>query len=192
MDVQQARDLEALIPNLRRYARVLVRDHDRADDIVQDCLERAISRHHLFAPGTNLRAWLFTILVNLVRSEARRDKARGTVIAIEDYHHLLSSPAGQDGALRMRDLKRAYAKLAEPFREVIVLIALEGFSYEEAAEVIGVPVGTVRSRLFRAREQLKRHMEERPATGETPRPAAFRQQTKRAQRVRERTVAAAV
>lgn len=184
MDVQQARDLEALIPNLRRYARVLVRDPDRADDLVQDCLERAISRHHLFAPGTNLRAWLFTILVNLVRSEARRDKARGTVIAIDDYQHLLSSPSGQDGALRMRDLKRGYARLAEPFREVVLLVALEGFSYEEAAEVIGVPVGTVRSRLFRAREQLKRHMEESPVAAERSRPAALRDRTRRPQRER--------
>jgi RNA polymerase sigma-70 factor (ECF subfamily) len=160
MDVQQARDLEALIPNLRRYARVLVRDPDRADDMVQDCLERAISRHHLFSPGTNLRAWLFTILVNLVRSDARRDKARGTVVTIDDYRQLISSPAAQDDALRMRDLRRAFSRLAAPFQEVLILVTLEGLSYEEAAEVIGVPVGTVRSRLFRAREQIKRHMEE--------------------------------
>lgn len=159
MDVQEARDLEALIPNLRRYARVLVRDPDRADDFVQDCLERAISRHHLFVPGTNLRAWLFTILVNLVRSDARRDKARGTVVAIEDYRHFISSPATQDDALRMRDLRRAFDRLAPPFQEVLSLVTLAGLSYEEAAEVIGVPVGTVRSRLFRAREQMKCHME---------------------------------
>lgn len=160
MDVQRARDIEALIPNLRRFAWVLVRDADRADDLVQDCLERAISREDRFEPGTNLRAWLFTILVNLVRSQARRAKVRGTVVSIEDYRDLISTPAGQDDALRVRDFKRAFAKLPKPFQEVLVVVAVEGFSYDEAAAVLDVPVGTVRSRLSRARDQLKQMVDE--------------------------------
>lgn len=157
--------IEAEIPHLRRFARYLARDIDRGDDLVQECLMWAIAKHHTWTPGTNLRAWLFTILVNLVRSDARRDKTRGTVVTIDDYRHLISSPAVQDDALRMRDLRRAFARLAAPFQEVLILVTLEGLSYEEAAEVIGVPVGTVRSRLFRAREQIKRHMEEPARAG---------------------------
>lgn len=160
MDAQRARDIEALIPNLRRFARVLVRDADHADDVVQDCLERAISREHRFEPGTNLRAWLFTILVNLVRSEARKAKVRGHVVSIEDYQHLMPSPGGQDGALRLRDLKRAFAQLPKSFQEVLVIVAIEGLSYEQAAAVLDVPVGTVRSRLSRARTQIKQMVDD--------------------------------
>lgn len=190
MDSEMARDIEGFIPNLKRYAQVLVRDTDLADDMVQDCLESAISRYHLFEPGTNLRAWLFTILVNRVRTEARRKKARGTVVSLENYRHLISSPAKQEGALRMRDLQRALDKLAEPFREVVVLVVLEGMAYEDAAEVIGVPVGTVRSRLFRAREQLKRHMEDEPL-GVPREPRTPHSQPRPVHRRRERAVAAA-
>lgn len=155
MDAQHARDVEALIPNLRRFARMLVRDADHADDLVQDCLERAISREHRFEPGTNLRAWLFTILINLVRSEARKTKVRGHVVAIEDYQHLMPSPGRQDARLRVRDLNRAFAQLPKPFQEVLILVAIEGLSYEQAASILDVPIGTVRSRLSRARTQIK-------------------------------------
>ena len=159
MDAQMARQVEALIPNLRRYARVLVRDPDLADDMVQDCLERAISRHHHFTPDTNLRGWLFTILLNIVRTHGRRARIR-KVVPIADYQDRLSSPARQEGPLFMRDLRRAFAQLPDSFQEVLILVTIEGMSYEEAAEVAGVPVGTVRSRLSRARDQLKGLLEE--------------------------------
>jgi RNA polymerase sigma factor (sigma-70 family) len=159
MSPEDASAIEALIPNLRRYARVLVRDADHADDVVQDCLERAITRFHCFTPGTNLRSWLFTILLNIVRSEARTNKRRGTVVNLDEIRDAAATTAPPEQPLTMRDLQHAFDQLPETFQEVVVLVAIEGMAYEEAAEIIGVPVGTVRSRLSRAREQLRRAME---------------------------------
>jgi len=170
MDGYDARAIEALIPNLRRYARVLVRDADLADDVVQDCLERAVSRFHQFQAGTNLRGWLFTILLNVVRTHARA-RQRHHVVPIEDYLGRLRVPAAQEDGLRLRDLQRAFARLPERFQEVILLVAVEGLSYEEAAGAIGVPVGTVRSRLSRARAQLLEHLDDLGAEAVPPVPA---------------------
>jgi RNA polymerase sigma factor (sigma-70 family) len=159
MTAEDARAIEQLIPNLRRYARALVRDPDLADDLVQDCLERAISRFHYFEPGTNLRGWLFTILLNIVRSHTRSAKWRNQALPLDDLNSRATVPGSQEVSLTMRDLQRAFDQLAPSFREVILIVAVEGLSYEEAAGIIGTPVGTVRSRLSRARSQLREALE---------------------------------
>jgi RNA polymerase sigma factor (sigma-70 family) len=159
MTPEDARAIEQLIPNLRRYARALVRDPDLADDLVQDCLERAISRFHHFETGTNLRGWLFTILLNIVRSHTRSAKWRNQALPLDDLNGRATVPGGQEASLTMRDLQRAFDQLSPPFREVLMIVAVEGVSYEEAAGIIGTPVGTVRSRLSRARSQLKGALE---------------------------------
>jgi RNA polymerase sigma-70 factor (ECF subfamily) len=172
MSPEESEAIAALIPNLRRYARVLVRDADQADDLVQDCLERAISRYNSFSPGTNLRSWLFTILLNLVRSQARTNKRRGTMVNIDEIRDVPGHVPPPEQPLLMRDLQAAFATLPPSFQEVIVLVGIEGLSYEEAADVVGVPVGTIRSRLSRAREQLRRALDE-PAPARV-RPAGTR------------------
>jgi RNA polymerase sigma-70 factor (ECF subfamily) len=159
MTPEDARAVEQLIPNLRRYARALVRDPDLADDLVQDCLERAISRFHYFEPGTNLRGWLFTILLNIVRSHTRSAKWRNQALPLDELNSRATVPGSQEVSLTMRDLQRAFDQLAPSFREVIMIVAVEGLSYEEAAGIIGTPVGTVRSRLSRARSQLREALE---------------------------------
>lgn len=159
MTAGDARAIEQLIPNLRRYARALVRDPDLADDLVQDCLERAISRFHYFEPGTNLRGWLFTILLNIVRSHTRSAKWRNQALPLDDLDGRATAPGRQEVSLTMRDLQRAFDELSPPFREVLMIVAVEGLSYEEAAGIIGTPVGTVRSRLSRARTQLREALE---------------------------------
>lgn len=167
MTPDDARAIEQLIPNLRRYARALVRDADLADDLVQDCLERSISRFHHFTPGTNLRGWLFTILLNIVRSHTRSARWRNQGLPLDEVKGRATSAAAQEDSLTMRDLQRAFDTLTPAFQEVLMLVAVEGLSYDEAATVLGTPVGTVRSRLSRARGQLKLSMEgtgRRPAT----------------------------
>jgi RNA polymerase sigma-70 factor (ECF subfamily) len=153
MDTHPA--IVAEIPRLRRYARVLVRDPASADDLVQDCLERALGRIHLFQPGTNLRAWLFTIMHNL-HVNARVRQARSPEIAVSPSSEHSEVVPGQGGGLLLRDLERALAELPEEQRSVVLLIGLEGLSYRDAADVLGVPVGTVMSRLARGRERLRR------------------------------------
>jgi RNA polymerase sigma-70 factor, ECF subfamily len=150
MAIQQ--DIVAEIPRLRRFARALTGDAFRADDLVQDTLERALNKWMLWRPG-NLRAWLLTIMRNLHVSQHR---GASTV----EYHpeDMLPDypvrPPQEDG-LTLRDLDRALARLSVEQREVLLLIALEELSYEDAARVLGVPVGTVMSRLYRARERLR-------------------------------------
>ena len=141
-----ARLLEAEIPRLRRYARALTRDAARADDLVQSGLVRAIAKQHLWQPGTDLRAWLFTILHNQHVNEVRVAVREGVTASIDE-------------SLELRDLEAAIAKLAPEQRQVILLVGLEGMHYEEVALILGVPVGTVRSRLSRGREQLRRLMD---------------------------------
>jgi RNA polymerase sigma-70 factor (ECF subfamily) len=158
MDMHVVRQIETHIPTLRGYARRLVRDPDLANDMVQDCLERALSRLHLYRHDANLRGWLFTILLNVVRSHGRMAQRRHWV-PIDDHIHGLHSAPRQIDALSLRDLRRAFARLPEPNQEVIVLVAIEGMAYKDAARVLEVPVGTVRSRLSRARSQLKAMME---------------------------------
>jgi RNA polymerase sigma-70 factor, ECF subfamily len=149
--------LEAEIPRLRRYARALTRDVTRADDLVQDCLMRAVAKQHLWQAGTDLRAWLFTIMHNQHVNEVRRLVREGNNVEIEQAPTLTVQPNAMP-ALQLRDLERAIAQLATEQRQVILLVGLEGLAYDEVAAVLNIPVGTVRSRLSRGREQLRRLM----------------------------------
>ena len=152
----------AYIPRLRRYARALVHERSAADDLVQDTLERALNKLHLWKRGTDLRAWLFTVMhnvhVNQVRS--RREYAALDADALE-----LPVRATQDVGLEVRDMERMLARLPVEQREVLLLVVLEDLSYDEAATALGIPIGTVMSRLSRAREKLRALMEGLPASG---------------------------
>ena len=151
--------LEIEIPRLRRYARALTRDVSRADDLVQSCLTRAIAKQHLWQPGTDLRAWLFTILHNQHVNDVRRSVREGISVPVEDMAPVLTVQSNATAVLQLRDLERAIAKLPQEQRQVILLVGLEGMRYEEVADILGVPVGTVRSRLSRGRDQLRRLMD---------------------------------
>jgi len=148
------RQIEGEIPRLRRFARAMVRDAALADDLVQECLERALSRLHLWQPGTNLRAWLFTILRNLHINGIRRQQ---TFVDIdgEAQHGIGGSHGAQVVRLELRDLRRALDRLPQEQREVVLLIGLEGISYAEAADILQVSIGTVKSRLSRGRRALR-------------------------------------
>jgi RNA polymerase sigma-70 factor, ECF subfamily len=150
------RDIEVEIPRLRRYARALTRDAVTADDLVQDCLTRALGKLHLWQDGSDLRAWLFTILHNQYVNHVRRAVREGAAVGFNESEPLLSRPPQQGKRLELRDLERAIAKLPEEQRSVVLLVGLEGMRYEEVAAVLGVPVGTIRSRLSRGREALRR------------------------------------
>jgi RNA polymerase sigma-70 factor (ECF subfamily) len=169
------RKIEEEIPRLRRYARALTRDINAADDLVQDCLTRALSKVHLWQTGTDLRAWLFTILHNQYVNHVRRAVREGSAVGLSDSEPLLTSAPNQGKRLELRDLERAIAKLPEEQRSVLLLVGLEGMRYEEVAAVLDVPVGTIRSRLSRGREMLRQLMgmgPDRPAA--VGRPAAVR------------------
>jgi RNA polymerase sigma-70 factor (ECF subfamily) len=156
-----ARLLQNEIPRLRRYARALTRDAARADDLVQSCLVRAIAKKHRWEPGTDLRAWLFTILHNQNVNEVRRSVREGVVVAVsvEDVAPMLTVAPRAAASLQLRDLERAIKLLPEEQRQVILLVGLEGMRYEEVAAVLDIPIGTVRSRLSRGREMLRRLMD---------------------------------
>ena len=151
--------IQAAVPALRRYARALTRDADVADDLVQDTLVRALRSEHLFHGG-ELRSWLYTILTNLNRNRLRSLARRPVLTPIEDDDVPDMSGPEAGG----RDIERALATLAEDQRIALLLVVLEGLSYREVAEVQGVPIGTVMSRLARARMQIKAYLDgERPA-----------------------------
>ena len=154
-----ARLLETEIPRLRRYARALTRDGSRADDLVQSCLCRAIAKQHLWEPGTDLRAWLFTILHNQHVNDVRRSMREGVSIPVEDATPVLTSVPHAGASLQLRDLERALARLPEEQRQVILLVGLEGMRYKEVATILGIPIGTVRSRLSRGRDMLRQLMD---------------------------------
>ena len=143
----------AEIPRMRRYARALLRNRDRADDLVQDTILLALEKNHLYERGTNLRAWLLTMMHNQYVNAVRRSMRRGEIV-VEELP--LASPAPQITCLELRDLKSAIALLPEEQRETVLLIGLEGMNYAEVAQICDVPIGTVRSRLNRAREELRR------------------------------------
>lgn len=151
------------IPALRRYARALVGDRDRADDLVQDCLARAINAESQWQPGTNLRAWLFTILHNIYISDWRKQARRPALVPIESEEWRLEAPASQMSRVQVGELEQALARLPAQQRQTVLLVGLQGMEYQEAACIMGVPIGTVRSRLSRARQGLLDLLN--PATG---------------------------
>jgi RNA polymerase sigma-70 factor, ECF subfamily len=142
------------IPSLRRYARALTGNRDAADDLVQDTLERALSRSALFRPGGNPRAWLFAIMHNVFVNQVRSAASRRTVSLDLDSMEAAGQDLAHEG-LAVRDIERALALLPAEQREVVLLVALETLSYADTAKVVGVPVGTVMSRLSRGRERLR-------------------------------------
>jgi RNA polymerase sigma-70 factor (ECF subfamily) len=148
--------LEPQIPRLRRYSRALTRDTQRADDLVQDTLLRALMKQDRWEPGTNLRAWLFTLMHNQYVNNVRRANREAGTIDIDDVSSSLVATTDPTASRQLYELERALGQLATEQREVILLVGLEGFSYEDAAKVLAVPVGTVRSRLSRGRESLRR------------------------------------
>jgi RNA polymerase sigma-70 factor, ECF subfamily len=148
--------LESEIPRLRRYARALLRDANRADDLVQDTLLRGLAKQHLWQPGTNLRAWLFTLMHNQHVNDVRQSTKQGTTVDLDDVSAFLVATTDPSASLQLRELQDAMARLPEEQREVVLLIGLEGLRYDEAALILSVPIGTVRSRLSRARDALRK------------------------------------
>jgi len=151
------------IPGLRRYARSLTGDAWAADDLVQDTLERACARWRLWTPGSDLRAWLFTLMHNLFIDGARRAvrQQQAQRVDIDEVAHELAAPGGMpDQAL---DLQRCLMRLPADQREVLLLVTLQDLDYAEAARITGVPIGTVMSRLSRARARLRDLMDGRTA-----------------------------
>ena len=147
---------ELHIPSLRRYALVLLRqDEQRADDLVQDCLVRALSRWHLWRHPGNLRGWLFTILHNIYVNDVARAVARPDVVEIQDYFPSMAVPANQVHSIQLREVVKAIQGLSDPQRQTLLLVTMEGFSYDETAEITGVPIGTVMSRLSCARDKVR-------------------------------------
>lgn len=157
--------LAAELPHLRRFSRALVGDAALADDLVQDCVERALIKSHLYDPARPLRAWLYAVLRNLFISGLRRDRRSAVVKSVDDLTGSEgSTPARQEERLSVALIAEALDRLPQQHREVIVLVALEEMSYRDAAEIAGVPIGTVMSRLSRARAALQRILEDRGHT----------------------------
>jgi len=148
------------LPRLRRYARALVGDRAAADDLVQDTLERAWSRFAQWRPGSDLRAWLFSIMHNLRVDQLRRPGV--TTLPMDDEDLVVPTRATQTDRLEVVDLEVALTRLPEEQRAVLLLVALEDMSYEEVAAAQGIPIGTVMSRLARGRERLRLILEGRP------------------------------
>ena len=146
----------AEIPRLRRYARALLRDRDAADDLVQECLERALSRLDNWRTGDSPRRWLFTIMHHLFIDETRKARRRSETMAlpIEALDHL-GSPAVQIDNVASREILDALQAISPERRAAILMVAIEGFSYAEAANALGVPAGTLMSRISRGREELR-------------------------------------
>ncbi|MGH8807932.1 MAG: sigma-70 family RNA polymerase sigma factor [Noviherbaspirillum sp.] len=154
-------ELIDVLPRLRRYARLLTGDRNRADDLVQDALERALAREASFRNGSNLRPWLFSLMHNLFIDGTR---SREAVDWAADASELpdLSAPRESD-PVALRDIHTAMEKLPSDQREVLLLVAVEGMRYREAAEILALPVGTVMSRLARAREKMQEMLGGSPA-----------------------------
>lgn len=150
----RGRDFVEFIPRLRRYARALTGDRSRADDLVQDTLERAMIKYHLWQQGSDLRAWLFSIMHNTFINQLRAQPA-GMTGELDDEAMSLAARPTQSDWLEVRDLQTALLRLPEEQREVLLLVGLEQMTYEESAGVLGIPMGTVMSRLSRARERLR-------------------------------------
>jgi RNA polymerase sigma-70 factor (ECF subfamily) len=158
--------IEPLIPALRRYARSLLRDASAADDLVQDCLERAISRWHQRRQDGNVRAWVFSILHNLAINRQKQRSRRGQHLSLDEVtgEHF-AYPATQESTILYQELLRALDELPYEQRSVLLLVSVEDLSYADAAQVLSIPIGTVMSRLSRARDRLLHRMEPQAAAG---------------------------
>ena len=157
-------EMERAVPALRRYARALLRDADGADDLVQSTLERALSRRRLWRRDGSLRAWLYTILRNIHRNELRARARRPTLVAVDLDEIGPGRPGDQIDRVYLGEVLGALDRLSQDHREVLLLAGVEELSYREIAAVVGVPIGTVMSRLSRARDALAGHLEGDEAT----------------------------
>ncbi|MCT7666086.1 sigma-70 family RNA polymerase sigma factor [Shinella kummerowiae] len=149
-------EIEECVPALRRYARALTHDPDRADDLVQDSLERAIRKRGLWRPSGSVRSWMFRILLNVYRNDLRRQRRSPVPLSLETIPG--SDPAGLDvqpGRLALAETARAMQALPLEQREVLLLVAVEEMKYSEAAAILSIPIGTLMSRLARARSTLR-------------------------------------
>jgi RNA polymerase sigma-70 factor, ECF subfamily len=146
-------EMVALVPQMHTFARSLCRDGVKADDLVQEALARALANIERFRPGTNLKAWLFTIVRNEHYSQLRRRKFEAQGVDT-DLLPEPSVPPNHDGDLELRDLNRALGRLSAGQRTALILVSASGFSYEEAAKICGCAVGTIKSRVARARDTL--------------------------------------
>lgn len=161
MSAFTAAELEALIPRLRRFARALTGSREAADDLTQDTLERAWIKRALWQPGTNLRAWLFSVMHGVFVNNARRlwpTESLDSLAALGIDR--ADEAASAESAHALRELQQALQRLPHEQCQVVLLVGLEQFSYAEAAEVLGVPIGTVMSRLSRGRERLRQLLDE--------------------------------
>jgi RNA polymerase sigma-70 factor (ECF subfamily) len=154
-------ELKTHIPRLRRYAHALVGDATSADDLVQDCLERAWTRQHLWDTSLAIRPWLFTIMHNLYANAARQYHSRPQFVPLNQLDELQQT--SQEANLSLRDFESALGQLSEEHREILLLVGLEQLSYKETSEVLNIPIGTVMSRLKRARQKIKFLMMNQPA-----------------------------
>ncbi len=171
VDAAQAglhRDIESVLPNLRRFARSLTHDAVDADDLVQQCLARALGKVQLWKAGTDLRAWLFRILHNEYVSQIRRAARHGTAVDWSEYESTLTCAPGQIEQLEIRDLVRALTSLPEEQRTAVLMIGLAKGDYYEVASACKVPVGTIRSRLSRGRKTLRALMSVAPLEPHIP------------------------
>jgi RNA polymerase sigma-70 factor, ECF subfamily len=146
----------AEIPRLRRYARALLRDRDAADDLVQDSLERALTRLDNWRTGENPRRWLFTIMHHLFVDQMRKLNRRGKDAALSpEIAEGIATPAAQHDGFAVRDILDALETISPERRAAILMVAVEGFSYAEAADILGIPAGTLMSRIARGRDDLR-------------------------------------
>jgi RNA polymerase sigma-70 factor (ECF subfamily) len=159
-------EILALVPRLTRYARALTHDLIAAEDLVQDCLTAALRKIHLWEPGTDLRAWLFTILHNQHVNRLRRDARHRASINLQKSYRPSALLPDQNMRLELRDVERALAQLPEDQRSLLLVVGLEGMRYEDAASAFNLPLGTVRSRIARGRETLRSLTERLPAPDE--------------------------
>lgn len=143
------------VPHLRRFAIALTKDQDLADDVVQDCLERAIRKRRLWSRAGSLRSWLFSLLYRTHIDHRRAARRLGRARGAEAIDAAASQPPNQVHRLECRDIGESLDRLPDEQRAVVLLVALEGVTYDEAAEILKVPIGTVRSRLSRARQTLR-------------------------------------
>lgn len=150
------------IPRLRRYARALLRDRDSADDLVQDCLERALARLDNWQTGESPRKWLFTIMHHLFIDQMRKVSRRGEMAMLPlDGDEALAVPSIQVENIASREILDALQAIAPERRAALVTVAIEGFSYAEAANILGIPAGTLMSRISRGREDLRALLDDR-------------------------------
>ncbi|GAB4149258.1 MAG: RNA polymerase sigma factor [Sphingomonadales bacterium] len=155
-----ADELVRLIPRLRRFARSLTGDADRADDLVQDAIERALARRTQWQPGSRLDHWLLRIMRNRWIDDWRMAKARGVHVGTAEAEALpgLDGRVQLENEMRKTEITRAMAALSAEYRETVALVLIEGFNYREAADILGVSEGTIASRLARAKGQLLRQL----------------------------------